>query len=426
MIETVLYPLFLKFPKINTDTRAIEKDAIFFALKGANFDGNKFAEQALSKGAAYAVIDDQSYLKDERYILVDDVLKTLQDLASYHRNYLDIPIISLTGSNGKTTTKELINAVLSEKYHTVATKGNLNNHIGVPLTLLAMDSKTEIGIVELGANHPKEIEFLVNIAKPNFGLITNFGKAHLEGFGSFEGVIKTKTELYDYLKSHDELAFVNSMDNIQLEKSNGMKRVLVGQKGADINVDLNNNDSPFVTVNYNDMIIQSNMIGAYNFNNIAFAITIGSYFKVSDTKIKDAISKYKPSNNRSQVINKGTNTILLDAYNANPTSMQAALENFKNVKASKKQVFLGDMFELGNFAKQEHQNIVDLLEKYSLEAILIGENFYNTETSSTKIKKYKTFNALTNQENLNEIKDSFILIKGSRGMKLERLLDYLD
>ncbi|HFS68150.1 MAG TPA: UDP-N-acetylmuramoyl-tripeptide--D-alanyl-D-alanine ligase [Flavobacteriia bacterium] len=425
MIATVLHPIFLKYPKICTDTRVIEKDALFFALKGENFDGNKFAKQALENGAAFAVIDDQHYFRDERYILVDNVLETLQNLATYHRKFLGIPIISLTGSNGKTTTKELINVVLRKKYRTVATKGNLNNHIGVPLTLLTMNKDTEIGIVELGANHPKEIEFLANIAKPNFGLITNFGKAHLEGFGNFEGVVNTKTELYAFLKNHNGIGFVNNQDAIQKEKSAKIKRVTVGQENADVIVKLDNL-SPYVSVSYHKEIIPSNMIGLYNFTNIAYAILIGNYFKVSDKDIKNAIASYKPTNNRSQILKKGTNTIILDAYNANPSSMNAALENLKKINAPKKAVFLGDMFELGKFAAQEHQNIVNLLKKYSFDkAILIGEHFYKTQLPSDRFIKCKNITELPSEVQISNLEDYFILIKGSRGMQLERLLDGL-
>lgn len=420
-----LHQLYLTYPTISTDTRSIKNNSLFFALKGDNFDANKFANQALEKGAKYAIIDDKNYQLDNRFILVNNVLDTLQKLATYHREYLQIPIISLTGSNGKTTTKELINAVLQKKYNVVATKGNLNNHIGVPLTLLAMHKDTEIGIVEFGANHPNEIAFLANIAKPNFGLITNFGKAHLEGFGSFEGVIKTKTELYNFLRKTNGIAFVNADDTLQVKKSQDLKRITFGSNKADYLINLLE-ANPYVSIAFNDEIITSKMIGTYNYSNIAFAVTIGSYFNVALQDIKYAIGNYTPSNNRSQIIEKESNTILLDAYNANPSSMKVALDNFVTLPKKNKIIFLGDMFELGKFAKEEHQNIVDYLEASIIKNIfLVGDNFFSTNLSSDKIKKFTDLKSLVANENISEIKNATILIKGSRGMQLERLLDYL-
>ena len=420
-----LHQLYLTYPTISTDTRSIKNNSLFFALKGDNFDANKFANQALEKGAKYAIIDDKNYELDNRFILVNNVLETLQKLATYHREYLQIPIISLTGSNGKTTTKELINAVLQKKYNVVATKGNLNNHIGVPLTLLAMHKDTEIGIVEFGANHPNEIAFLANIAKPNFGLITNFGKAHLEGFGSFEGVIKTKTELYNFFRKTNGTAFVNADDTLQVKKSQDLKRITFGSNKADYLINLLE-ANPYVSIAFNDEIITSKMIGTYNYSNIAFAVTIGSYFNVALQDIKYAIGNYTPSNNRSQIIEKESNTILLDAYNANPSSMKVALDNFVTLPKKNKIIFLGDMFELGKFAKEEHQNIVDYLEASIIKNIfLVGKNFLATNISSDKIKKYTDLKSLVANENISKIKNATILIKGSRGMQLERLVDYL-
>ena len=330
-----LYQLFIQNYLVDTDTRNIRKGSIFFALKGDNFNGNKFVKKALTNGASYAVIYEVEYNNQPKTILVNNVLETLQKLAQYHRNQLKIPIIALTGSNGKTTTKELINCVLSKKYKTTATIGNLNNHIGVPLTLLAIQPTTEIGIIEMGANHIKEIDFLCNIAKPNFGLITNFGKAHLEGFGSVDGVIKGKSELYDFLRATKNVAFINTDDPIQMKQSQGIKTIT-----------FNNNKikyieaNPFVKVQFNDIIIQSKLIGKYNYNNIAAAITIGDYFNVSLNDIKDAIENYEPINNRSQIITKDSLKIILDAYNANPSSMKVALENFNELKDKQKIVFL--------------------------------------------------------------------------------------
>ena len=422
MIKSVLHPLFLQYPVICTDTRDIKKNSLFFALKGTHFNGNQFAKDALNQGAAYAIIDEQEYLLDERYILVDNVLKTLQDLATYHREYLGINILALTGSNGKTTTKELINAVLQQKFKTVATKGNLNNHIGVPLTLLSMNDKTEFGIVEFGANHPKEIEFLSKIAKPDFGLITNFGKAHLEGFGNLQGVIKTKTELYDFLKENDKLVFVNANDKVQMETSKNINRIIIGEN-ADVSVKLIA-VNPFVSVAYKEQIIQSNMIGVYNFSNIAFAIGVGDYFKVSPQKIKNAIENYIPENNRSQLIKKGTNTFLLDAYNANPTSMKAALDNFLQIRVPNKYIILGDMFELGETAEQEHQMLVDYLKDASvIKIVLLGGNFYKTKLPSNKFTKYKSKKDFLENVSISALSETNFLIKGSRGMQLEKLLE---
>ena len=413
-----IYQLYSKHYLVDTDTRNIRKDTVFFALKGDNFNGNKFAKEALKQGALYAIIDEKEYQTQPNIILVEDVLKTLQQLANYHRNVLNIPIIGLTGSNGKTTTKELINAVLSTKYKTTATKGNLNNHIGVPLTLLSMNLKTEIGIVEMGANHKKEIEFLCTLCEPNFGYITNFGKAHLEGFGGIEGVIEGKSELYTYLENTDKIAFINTEDNIQLEKSKNIKSIPFNNGLTFLEV------NPFVKLSLNSNTIQSNLIGKYNYTNIAAAATIGNYFKVSEDQIKDGIENYIPDNNRSQIINKLTNRIILDAYNANPSSMKAALENFETIQEENKTVILGDMFELGKTSLKEHQAIVELVEILNFKnCFFVGENFYQTKTKNTL---FKTFEELKEHLKNNPLNLQSILIKGSRGMRLERLLDIID
>jgi UDP-N-acetylmuramoyl-tripeptide--D-alanyl-D-alanine ligase len=421
-----LHALYLQSTGISTDTRKIIKGNIFFALKGENFNGNLFAEKAIEQGASYAIIDEEEFSNNNgKTILFDNVLKTLQKLAGYHRNYLKIPIIALTGSNGKTTTKELINAVLKEKYNTTATQGNLNNHIGVPLTLLSMNEKTEIGIVEMGANHPEEIAKLCNIAQPDYGYITNFGKAHLEGFGSIEGVIKAKSELYEYLKNNNKTVFVNKEDTIQVEKTKTIKSFSFGQKntGADIEIKLLD-ANPYLKLNFFNTEIESKLLGHYNFLNIAVAIAIGNYFKVAENAIKKGIENYTPGNNRSQIINLGSNTIILDAYNANPSSMRAALENFNQLDAKGKIVILGDMFELGPDAATEHQNIVDYIEQLPLNhAFLVGENFFKTNTNS--IKKFKNFEEFKSQLSNIRFENAHILIKGSRGMALERVLDQL-
>lgn len=421
-----LHTLYLHSTGVNTDTRKITKGNLFFALKGEHFNGNLFAKKALELGASHAIIDDKTFtVENGKTILFENVLQTLQKLATYHRNYLKTPIIALTGSNGKTTTKELINAVLKEKYKTVATLGNLNNHIGVPLTLLSMNKDTKIGIVEMGANHPEEIAALCNIAQPDFGYITNFGKAHLEGFGSVEGVIKAKSELYHYLKRNNKTVFVNKEDALQVEKSKSIQSFSFGQKNSGANLEINLLDAnPFLKVNFLKTVIESKLLGHYNFSNIAAAIAMGIYFDVSQGNIKKGIENYTPGNNRSQIIKKGSNTIILDAYNANPSSMLAALENFNHLDAKSKIVVIGDMFELGTDAPSEHQNIVDYIEKKCLtQAFIVGENFFKTNTET--VKKFKDFEALQLQLSNIRFENAHVLIKGSRGMALERVLDLL-
>lgn len=427
MIIEHIYQRFLECKNISTDTRKITKNSMFFALKGDNFNGNIFAEKALDLGASYCIVDEKEYAKTKNCILVDNVLQTLQHLATFHRKQLAIPIVALTGSNGKTTTKELINAVLSTQFKTSSTQGNLNNHIGVPLTLLKMTSETEIGIVEMGANHHKEIEQLCNIALPDYGLITNFGKAHLEGFGSVEGVIEAKSELYEHLKKHQKTIFVNEDDAIQLKQTNGYAYLkLFGSKTSNgVNLELLTSQ-PFVSLKYDNIIINSNLAGDYNFNNIAVAIAIGSYFKISTANIVSAIENYAPTNNRSQIIEQNGNRILMDAYNANPTSMLAALENFKQLQHPNKVLFIGDMFELGADAEKEHQAIVNYLENNPFETVyLIGENFSKTKTTRNDIHQFKLFDDLKSKLTTSQIKDKFILIKGSRGMALERILELI-
>lgn len=422
-----LHTCFLECNSISTDTRKINKGDMFFALKGENFNGNKYIEEALLKGAKYVIIDEVFFPDLKGAILVNNVLETVQALATYHRNYLKVPIIALTGSNGKTTTKELINAVLSKKYKTTATTGNLNNHIGVPLTLLSMNQQTEIGIVEMGANHQKEIELLCNIAKPDYGLITNFGKAHLEGFGGVEGVIKGKSEMYTHLIQNNKMVFVNYNDAIQIEKTKEAKIFTFGTEHQPVDVKINYKDAkPFVSCEYEHSEIRSQLIGDYNFNNMAIAITIGNYFKVKKTDIKYAIENFVPSNNRSQIIKKGRNNIILDAYNANPTSMKAALENFEKQKDTYKIAILGDMFELGEDAEKEHQFIADLASTMSFNhVVLIGENFYKTKLVSPKITVFKSFLEFQGNINFSQFTNATLLIKGSRGMALERTLDLI-
>jgi UDP-N-acetylmuramoyl-tripeptide--D-alanyl-D-alanine ligase len=422
-----IHNLFLKCQSLSIDTRKIEKGSMFFAIKGENFDANTFAKEALDLGALYVVIDNESYFIDDRTILVNNSLETLQELSKFHRNYLKLPIVALTGSNGKTTTKELINVVLSKKFKTKATIGNLNNHIGVPLTLLSFTKETEIGIVEMGANHKKEIEFLCEIAQPDYGYITNFGKAHLEGFGGVQGVIEGKSEMYQYLLKNNKTVFVNLEDPIQIEKSTGIKNFTFGvnKESADLKIK-NIQANPFVVIEYEDFKVESHLIGLYNANNINAAVSIGKYFNVEDALIKEAIENYIPANNRSQLLKKGSNEIILDAYNANPSSMAVAITNFLQLENQNKIMILGDMFELGNESHEEHKAIVDSLSNQNKsKCYLIGKSFYENKISNANIQFYETFDAFAAYLKTIEFKDNTILIKGSRGMALERTLDYI-
>ncbi len=416
-----IHELFLQFPTPCTDTRKITPNCIFFALKGENFNGNRYAEQAIKNGAVYAIVDEATYANHSHAILVENVLETLQQLATFHRRHFKTKVIALTGSNGKTTTKELVHAILSTTYKTTATIGNLNNHIGVPLTLLSIQKDTEIAIVEMGANHQEEIAFLCKIAEPDFGYITNFGKAHLEGFGGVEGVIKGKSELYDFLNEKHKFIFFNADDPIQVSKVSTYKNSY-GFSQNDVKyyqINLRSAD-PFVSIEVEQTIITSKLIGAYNFLNCCAAIAIGKYFNVSLENRKKGIENYVPSNNRSQLIDKNGHQIILDAYNANPSSMQVALENFHKLDAKHKTVFLGDMFELGNSAKIEHQKIADLATSMEFDStFFVGKNFSAT---TTKEKIFETFDDLSYYLKNNNLEKSAILIKGSRGMALERLI----
>lgn len=416
-----IYQYFLECESVCTDTRQLQENCMFFALKGDNFNGNKFAKQAIESGAKYAIIDEEDYKYNDQCVVVDNVLETLQRLATLHRRTLDLPVISLTGSNGKTTTKELINSVLSKKYNTSATKGNLNNHIGVPLTLLALSEQTELAIVEMGANHQKEIEFLSNIAYPDYGLITNFGKAHLEGFGGVEGVIKGKSELYVHLREHGKTIFVNETDPLQVKQAGNYNHLI----NFGTNTSLISSE-PFVTINYKNKNVATQLTGAYNYNNICVAIAIGEYFNVPDDDIISAICEYVPSNNRSQLLEQNGHQIILDAYNANPTSMQAALSNFKRQSHPHKVAILGDMFELGEDAQKEHQFIADLAAEINLDTlILVGENFYTIPDKRDGIFFFNSFQDLKEHFQSFNLNSNMILIKGSRGMALERVLDLL-
>jgi len=418
-----LHQLFLKSSGVATDTRCIEPNQLFFALKGENFNGNKFASQALKNGAGYAIIDENEVTKTEQFITVNNVLETLQELANFHRNHLGIPILAITGSNGKTTSKELICAVLSKKFSTVATVGNLNNHIGVPLTLLSMNKNTEFGIVEMGANHPKEIESLSKIAQPDYGYITNFGKAHLEGFGSIEGVIAAKSELYKYLKENNKFLFLNADDPIQQKQLSYKNSFSFGSSKSDIPVEYIINKE-YAEVLCNGIVFNSLLPGNYNAINMAAAICVGHYFEVPVKSIKEAIANHTSQNNRSQIIELGKTTLLMDAYNANPTSMKAALESFNKFPANNKVAILGDMFELGATSEKEHQDLVTYLEKLNFSQVfLIGTNFKKAKANSPKIQQFEKFPELEEAIISTDLQNTKVLIKGSRGMALERLLD---
>jgi len=420
-----LYFLYKRSFKVTTDTRLQLDNSIFFALKGENFNGNLYAKEALSRGASFAVIDEKQDHFDERFILVKDVLQTLQNLATFHRQRLDIPIIALTGSNGKTTTKELIHAVLSQKYDCKATEGNLNNHIGVPLTILSMKLETEIGVIEMGANHKYEIASLCEIALPDYGYITNFGKVHLEGFGSLEGVIEAKTEMYAYLRKNNKMVFINAYDEIQVERSKGMNIIRFCSKDSDYPVEFKGAD-PYVKVGFDNMILQSKLIGKYNYLNIASAIAIGKYFGVSNGQIKEAIEGYAPTNNRSQIITKGSNEIILDAYNANPESMKVAIENLSQLSAKNKVAILGDMYEVGEKSLEEHEKLVQLIRSSNIQTTyLIGDYFSEIPVTDKNIIQCKNIQDFRSNMEKRKLSDAIILIKASRGMALERVLDFI-
>lgn len=427
-----LYQHYLQYPKVCIDTRTIANGCLFFALKGQNFDANTFAEQALAQGAAFAIIDDYKYAINDKCILVPDVLTTLQDLAKYHRKQLAIPVIGLTGSNGKTTTKELINTVLAEQYQTFATKGNLNNHIGVPLSVLAIQSDVEIAVIEMGANHQKEIEFLCEIAQPTHGLITNIGMAHLEGFGGIEGVKKGKGELYAYLKKTNGYAFINK-DNPSLkeirDKHQLDKIIYYGlEKQNAISGRLLHSD-PFIEFEWSKELetyaAKANLTGTYNFENILAAICIGDFFNLTPAQINKGLADYFPNNNRSQLTKTENNTLICDFYNANPSSMVAALNNLKALSGTQKTAIVGDMFELGAEAAEQHEKVIKTaLQNNINQLIFIGQNFYAFKD------KYKgnffatpaeAYVFLTEQP----IKGNLVLLKGSRGVALEQLLPLL-
>ena len=420
-----LHQLYLKNPVVKTDTRKIKEGDIFFALKGPNFNGNYFAEQALAAGAAYAVIDEEININDDRIIKTEDALLTLQQLAKYHREQFKLAFTAITGSNGKTTTKELVHAVLSSAYKTYTTEGNLNNHIGIPLTLLKIRNDAEIAVIEMGANNPKEIEDYCKYVQPTHGLITNFGRAHLQGFGSIEGVRKAKSELFNYLKENNGTVFVNADDEFMVKLSEGIRNVITyGTAYGSIKGEILDSTT-FLKVGIMEQgvieNIQTQLVGEYNLTNILAAVTIGKYFNVPDEKIKAAIENYSPSNSRSQMITQDSNTIILDAYNANPDSMKAAIENFAKMEGNNKILMLGSMMELGKESRPEHEQIINIIKQFNWrKVVLVGNDFKEIE------------NPFINFENSAEAKEWFkaqhlqnshILIKGSRSIQMEKVLE---
>jgi UDP-N-acetylmuramoyl-tripeptide--D-alanyl-D-alanine ligase len=426
-----LYPIYQQHPIVCTDTRQITPGCLFFGLKGAQFDGNQYAQEALSKGAAFAIVDDESVAIGKQFLRVENVLESLQDLARHHRKTFTFPVIALTGSNGKTTTKELVSSVLSMKYNTFHTDGNKNNHIGVPLTLLAIDpTKHEMAVVEMGANHQGEIALLCTIAMPNFGLITNIGKAHLEGFGGLKGVMKGKGELLDYLSKKQGKVFVNVENDTVMELVS--KRRAFGEiifyrsENSPVNPVLIQ-DSPVVIFKGNsEKVVTTHLPGTYNFDNICAALAIGNYFEVEDADAYEAIANYIPDNNRSQIIKKGSNTVLLDAYNANPSSMAAAIENFHKMDAPKKVVILGDMLELGTESEIEHLALGELIARYHFDTVILcGHDMKYALPALPKAYYIPDKFSLHNWIMDNPLEHTHILIKGSRGMALETVLSVM-
>jgi len=425
---TQLHDYYKDTSGVVTDSRKLIQNCFFIALRGENFDGNQFAETAIAQGAKYALVDRSEIAKkSDRLLLVDNTLESLQELAQYHRNKLKAKIIALTGSNGKTTTKELIMSVLGKKFDTKATKGNLNNHIGVPLTLLDFDQNTEIGIVEMGANHQKEIDFLCQLAQPDIGLITNFGEAHLEGFGGVEGVIKGKSELYKYLSQTKGTIILNIDDSIQNKWKSYSPHYTFGEDAkADCRLEYLKRKSQPLAISTEGKTIESQLFGEYNYSNIAVAVALGKFFDLNLEQIEEGISGYRPTNNRSQIIHKGTNKITLDAYNANPSSMKASITSFVNNREKKGVVILGDMFELGTQTASAHQEILNLVVETNVEDILVvGKYFFKTQTQDPRVQFFSTLEEIKNFLIQNPFDKSDILIKGSRGMTLETLLKQL-
>ena len=425
-----LYHTFLKSAGVCTDTRKMKEGKLFFALSGENFNGNRFAAEALKKGAPAVVVDDAAFVPegDPRYLLTENTLEALQELARYHRQQFDIPVLAITGTNGKTTTKELVAAVLSTRKNICATQGNLNNHIGVPLTLLNITKETEMAVVETGANHPGEIAALCKIARPTYGLITNIGKAHLEGFGSFQGVVNTKNELYRAVKANGGTVFVNKDNPLLMQLSEGISRITYGTPPADV-AGRPEKGGFFLSVLWQhptgNRKVKTQLYGSYNFSNVMAALAVGTHFGIPATDMQQAIAGYVPRNNRSQRLETADNVLILDAYNANPESMSLAIDDFAARRFPQPVLILGDMFELGKAAAEEHQKIVDKLENAGFETVILaGKEFYKTRTNRP-YQKFKTTEEVIRFLKTHPIKNAHILVKGSRGMQLEKIVDYL-
>jgi UDP-N-acetylmuramoyl-tripeptide--D-alanyl-D-alanine ligase len=425
-----LYAIYKEHPVISTDTRKIAEGSIFFALKGPNFNANTFAEEALNKGAAYCVVDEKEFAANPKCILVDDVLKCLQNLANYHRKQLNIPVLAIVGSNGKTTTKELVTAVLLTTYNVWATPGNFNNHIGLPLTLLQLNNNHQVAVIEMGANHVGENAELCEIAEPTLGIVTNNGMDHLEGFGDIEGVAKSNSELYYYLLKNNGTAFVNAHDEWLMRMSSRLnhKKTYAGNTSlrnttADYTA-IANQLQPAIKFMFDGVNGQSVLSGDYNFDNIMAAAAIGKFLGVNSENIVKGITSYEPQNNRSQWIQKNNNLIFLDAYNANPSSMEAALRNFAAMDHPRKMVIMGDMFEMGAYAKSEHQRMVNLCNTLGLyKKLLVGNEFYQTNCEQSN--KFKATAEAAEFLKQQDYKNHAFFIKGSRGMKLETLVDFI-
>ncbi|NLJ00763.1 MAG: UDP-N-acetylmuramoyl-tripeptide--D-alanyl-D-alanine ligase [Bacteroidales bacterium] len=428
-----LHAIYLRYPIVTTDSRMCPKNSIFFALKGERFNGNLFADGALKAGCSYAVVDEWTdEVNDERIIKVNNVLATLQALATYHREKLKIPVIAITGTNGKTTTKELLAIALSREFKVAYTQGNFNNHIGVPLTLLTMNKTHEIGVVEMGANRPGDIRELCDITKPNYGLVTNVGKAHLEGFGTLENVINTKCELYDYIRTHEGKVFVNKDNPFLLERSEGMDRILYGKNDPSLFASGSiANATPFLEFDWSffdsSYRVKTRLVGEFNFDNAISAVAISKFFGINSERISTALEEYEPQNHRSQFKRTERNDLIIDAYNANPTSMKASLEFFSNVPTSlPKMVILGEMKELGATAKEEHQRMIDFLKEQSFnQIILVGEIFQELSLSKHPYRIYSNVNELIESLKKEPVKKHYILLKGSHSVALEKAIDYL-
>lgn len=422
-LETI-YQLYSKKYIVTTDSRKVEPGCVFVALKGEHFDGNDFAYQVANDNIAACVIADRKDLpKHERLFIVDDSLTALQQLAKLHREKCGTPIIGITGTNGKTTTKELVSAVLSQKYNITYTQGNFNNHLGVPLTLLQIKPDTEIAVVEMGANHPKEIELLCSLAQPNFGIITNIGKAHIEGFGSFEGVVKTKNELYDYLRNTNGTVFLNNDNQLLKDLAHDLKTVNYGKDNtADCNAKMLSSN-PYLSINWDGNIINTNLVGDYNFENVMAAITAGLHFNIEPNLIIKALEDYSPTNNRSQFIKSDKNEIVMDAYNANPVSMSNAIKNFRNISDDRHLLILGDMKELGNESLNEHQEIINLINSLDFSnVILVGTEFSKVNHNFVS---FLNVDELISHINQNEISGRKILVKGSNSIHLGKIINLL-